>query len=488
MNAAPKLPFHTLMVQGTTSDAGKSTVVAALCRLLARTGAKVAPFKPQNMALNSAVTADGGEIGRAQALQAQAARVAPHTDMNPVLLKPSSDIGAQVIIHGRVRADMNARDYHRYKPVAMEAVLASYSRLRGAYDHVMVEGAGSPAEINLRDRDIANMGFAEAVDCPVILVADIDRGGVFAHIVGTLACLSESERARIVGFVINRFRGDIGLLEPGLDWLERQTGKPVLAVLPYMHGLFLDAEDAIQAAQSGAGRFRVIVPALPRISNHTDFDALRAHPEVDLRFIGPGQPIPPADLVILPGSKNTRGDLAWLREQGWPQALRRHLRYGGRVIGICGGFQMLGRGVADPHGVEGPPGTSDGFGLIDIDTELTRDKRLVQVQGRCAFADAAVSGYEIHMGVSRGPAMARPAFHIAGVPEGARSEDEQVLGTYLHGLFDNPQALSALLRWAGMESDTTVDPAALREQSLDRIADAAQPLFDALLRLPSAST
>ena len=271
-------PYRTLMVQGTTSDAGKSTVVAALCRLLARAGVRVVPFKPQNMALNSAVTSDGGEIGRAQALQARAAGLEPHTDMNPVLLKPSSDTGAQVIIHGQVRADMNARDYHQYKSVAMAAVLESHQRLLAQYEVVMVEGAGSPAEINLRARDIANMGFAEAVDCPVILVADIDRGGVFAHFVGTLACLSDSERARIIGFVVNRFRGDISLLQPGLDWLEQQTGKPVLAVLPYLHGLYLDAEDAIQPGQTGGGKFRIAVPVFPRISNHTDFDEIgRAH-------------------------------------------------------------------------------------------------------------------------------------------------------------------------------------------------------------------
>ncbi|HEX7634478.1 MAG TPA: cobyric acid synthase [Noviherbaspirillum sp.] len=474
-------PYSTLMVQGTTSDAGKSTVVAALCRLLARQGVKVAPFKPQNMALNSAVTIDGGEIGRAQALQAQAAGLPPHTDMNPVLLKPSSDTGAQVIIHGKVRADMNARDYHQYKTTAMQAVLESYRRLTDAYDAVIVEGAGSPAEINLRDRDIANMGFAEAVDCPVILVADIDRGGVFAHIVGTLACLSESERKRIIGFVINRFRGDISLLEPGLEWLEQQTGKPVLAVLPYLHGLFLDAEDAIQPAQNTHGSFRVIVPVLPRISNHTDFDALRAHPDIDLRFIGPGQAIPAADLIILPGSKNTRADLAWLLEQGWKEALNKHLRYGGKVIGVCGGYQMLGRSIADPHGIEGAPGVSQGLGLLDIDTELAREKRLAQVEGRCAFADASVAGYEIHMGRSHGAALEHPTFYIGDRPEGARSADDLILGTYLHGLFDTPQAFAALLRWAGLVDAAPVDLAQLREQSLDRIADAAIPLFDALI-------
>ncbi|MGI4721690.1 MAG: cobyric acid synthase [Janthinobacterium lividum] len=481
MNA---LPFRTLMVQGTTSDAGKSTVVAALCRLLMRRGVRVAPFKPQNMALNSAVTADGGEIGRAQALQAIAAGIEAHTDMNPVLLKPSSDTGAQVIIHGRVRAEMNARDYHQYKTVAMTAVLESHRRLLSHYEAVVVEGAGSPAEINLRDRDIANMGFAEAVDCPVILVADIDRGGVFAHIVGTLACLSESERARIAGFVINRFRGDIALLEPGLDWLEAQTGKPVLGVLPYLHGMYLDAEDAVQPAQSGAGVFRIVVPSLPRMSNHTDFDALRAHPDVDLRFVRAGEAMPAADLVILPGSKNTRGDLAWLRAQGWDTCLARHLRYGGKVIGICGGFQMLGRSVADPHGVEGAAGTSQGLGLLEVDTELAREKRLAQVEAPAVLADGeqvTLRGYEIHMGASAGPACALPAFLIDGRPEGARSGDGQVLGTYLHGVFDHPSACTALLRWAGLRSELAADPAELREASLDRIADATQPVLDRLL-------
>jgi adenosylcobyric acid synthase len=473
-------PFKTLMVQGTTSDAGKSTVVAALCRLLKRQGVSVAPFKPQNMALNSAVTADGGEIGRAQALQAIAAGLAPHTDMNPVLLKPSSDTGAQVIIHGKVQADMNARDYHRYKTVAMAAVLESHARLSQQYEAVIVEGAGSPAEINLRARDIANMGFAEAVDCPVVLVADIDRGGVFAHLVGTLSCLSESERKRTIGFVINRFRGDISLLEPGLAWLEQQTGKPVLAVLPYLHGLFLDAEDAVESVQAARGAFRVIVPKLPRMSNHTDFDALRAHPGVDLQFIGIGQAIPSADLIILPGSKNTRADLQFLLDQDWRRHIAKHLRYGGKVIGICGGFQMLGTSVDDPDGLEGSEGESPALGLLDMRTVMGKEKRLAQVSGSCTFADASVTGYEIHMGTSSGVALARPAFHIDGLPEGALSDDNLVLGTYLHGIFDTPLACSALLEWAGLQDGAIVDTAALREHSLDRIADSAQPLLDAL--------
>jgi adenosylcobyric acid synthase len=367
----------------------------------------------------------------------------------------------------------------------MQAVLESHQRLLQQYDCVMVEGAGSPAEINLRDRDIANMGFAEKVDCPVVLVADIDRGGVFAHIVGTLACLSESERRRTIGFVINRFRGDIKLLEPGLDWLEQQTGKPVLAVLPYLHGLFLDAEDAVQPVQAARGAFRVVVPSLPRMSNHTDFDALRAHPDVDLRFVRQGEPIPQADLIILPGSKNTRGDLDWLRAQGWPEQIQRHLRYGGKLIGVCGGFQMLGQEVTDPLGMEGKAGASPALGLLDMRTEMSPEKRLKQVQGVCAFdvEQAPVSGYEIHMGVSSGAALATPAFTIEGRPEGALSADGQILGTYLHGLFDTPQAISALLRWAGLHSQHTVDTSALREASLDRIADATQPLLDALIAL-----
>ncbi|CAN5859262.1 cobyric acid synthase [soil metagenome] len=480
------MKISTLMVQGTTSDAGKTTVVAALCRLLHRQGVAVVPMKPQNMALNSAVTVDGGEIGRAQALQALAAGLPAHTDMNPVLLKPSSDTGAQIIIHGKLRADMNAKDYDQYKTVAMQAVLESYQRLQQQYEAIIVEGAGSPAEVNLRARDIANMGFAEAVDCPVILVADIDRGGVFAHFIGTLDCLSASEQKRIIGFVINRFRGDISLLAPGLDWLEKKTGKPVLAVLPYLHGLMLDAEDAIQPSQNKAGKFRIIVPAIPRISNHTDFDALRFHPEVDMQFIGPGQAIPAADLIILPGSKNTRADLTFLLEQGWQAVLKKHLRYGGKLIGICGGYQMLGQIISDPHGVEGAAGDSDGLGLLDITTELTQEKRLQQVSGVCAFGSnksAKVEGYEIHMGMTYASNDTLPAFMIDGAEEGTRSPDDQILGTYLHGLFDHPDACAALLEWAGLSSDIKVDLASLREQSLDRVADACAPLLAALQAL-----
>lgn len=465
----------TLMVQGTTSDAGKSTLVAGLCRVLHRRGVRVAPFKPQNMALNSAVTADGGEIGRAQALQAQAAGVPPHTHMNPVLLKPNSDTGAQVIIHGKACLDMDARAYHEYKPRAMTAVMESYRWLQSQYDCVLVEGAGSPAEINLRERDIANMGFAEAVDCPVVLVADIDRGGVFAHFLGTLECLSASERARIQGFVINRFRGDSGLLTSGLEWLEQKTGKPVFGVLPYLHGLHLDAEDAIQSEQSektDGERLRVIAPVFPRISNHTDFDVLRAHPQVEFGFIGPGMRIPRADLIVLPGSKSVQADLLWLEREGWVQEIRRHLRYGGKLIGICGGMQMLGTKLHDPRGLEGAPSSQSGLALLDYETTLEPAKQLRQVCGQLAASQAKVSGYEIHMGVSSGPGLARPAIQLDdGRPDGAVSEDGQVLATYLHGLFEHPQACVALLAWAGLSRPAPVDYAALREASIDRLAD-----------------
>ncbi len=477
----PSLLRGTLMIQGTTSDAGKSTLVAGLCRVAHRAGVRVAPFKPQNMALNSAVTADGGEIGRAQALQAQAAGVAPTVDMNPVLLKPNSDTGAQIIIHGQPRCDLDARAYHDYKPTAMAAVLESHTRLRKQYDLVLVEGAGSPAEINLRDRDIANMGFAEAVDCPVVLVADIDRGGVFAHLVGTLACLSESERARVAGFVINRFRGDISLLTPGLDWLTAQTGKPVFGVLPYLHGLHLDAEDAVQTAQRTASgdALRVVIPVLPRVSNHTDFDALRAHPQVDVRLVGPGQPIPPADLIILPGSKSVQADLAWLRANGWEVAIARHLRYGGKLIGICGGMQMLGRRLHDPRGLEGTPGSVDGLGYLDFETTLEAAKQLRQVRGTLAEGGAAIAGYEIHMGVTNGPALAQPAVRLDdGRADGAVSPDGQILATYLHGLFDAPEACRALLAWAGVRDAQAQDYAALREASLERLADTCEAHLD----------
>ncbi|MBB3887380.1 cobyric acid synthase [Xanthomonas campestris pv. campestris] len=479
---------RVLMVQGCTSDAGTSTLVAALCRWLHRQGVAVAPFKPQNMALNSAVTVDGGEIGRAQAVQAQACGLPPHTDFNPVLLKPNSDTGAQVIVHGHPVATLDAVGYHAYKRTARTAVLASHARLVERFDVLLVEGAGSPAEINLREHDIANMGYAEAVDCAVILIADIDRGGVFAHLVGTLALLSPSERARVAGFVINRFRGDLALLQPGLELLERETGKPVLGVLPYLHGLQLDAEDALPRGpvHKPQARLRVVVPVLPRISNHTDLDALLAHPQVDVQLIGPGQSVPPCDLIVLPGSKSTRQDLAWLRAQGWEAAIARHLRYGGKLLGICGGLQMLGEQVHDPHGIEGAPGSSAGLGWLALQTALQPHKQLHRVGGRLLPSGAAVSGYEIHCGLSTGAALARPLLQLDdGRSDGAVSEDGQVMGTYLHGIFDHPAALAALLAWAGLADAAPLDLASLREATLERLADTVHAHLDiaALTRL-----
>lgn len=478
----------TLMIQGTATDAGKSTLVAGLARAWYRRGVAIAPFKAQNMSLNSAVSVDGGEIARAQAVQAAACGLAPTIDMSPVLLKPSSDTGAQVIIHGRAVGAMQAAVYHDYKRVAMDAVLASHGRLAATYERVLVEGAGSPAEINLRENDIANMGFAEAVDCPVLLVADIDKGGVFAQIVGTLELLSASERARICGFVINRFRGDIGLLQSGLDWLEARTGKPVFGVLPYLQGLHLEAEDAIATDQiRGQGQALVVqVPVLPRISNHTDLDALRLHPGVDLQWVGPGDTPGPADLIVLPGSKNVRADLAWLRERDWPAHIQRHLRYGGKLLGICGGYQMLGATIADPQGIEDTPGTADGLGWLALDTELRAEKRLENVTGRLCF-DAPVTGYRIHCGHTTGAALARPLLELADGPDGAISDDGQIAGCYLHGLFDDAQAADALLAWAGLANAQSrgqaVDQRALRESELDRLADAVEAAID-LDRLP----
>ncbi|MZR64484.1 cobyric acid synthase [Alcanivorax sp. DP30] len=461
-----------LMVQGCTSDAGKSTVVAGLCRWFAQRGYSVAPFKPQNMALNSAVTVDGGEIGRSTALQALACGIEPHSDMNPVLLKPQTDMGAQVIIRGKVLGNMQALDYHAYKETARQAVLSAWQDLSSRYDVIVVEGAGSPAEINLRENDIANMGFAEMVDCPVILVADIDRGGVFAHLTGTLDLLSVSEQQRTLGFVINRFRGDLSLLQGGLDWLEDRTHKPVFGVLPYLHGLTLDAEDAVdeQGEHDGAA-LKVVVPLLPRMSNHNDFDPLRLHPQVDLHFVRMGERWPQADLVILPGSKATRADLSFLREQEWDKQIERHLRYGGKLLGICGGFQMLGERIDDPEGLESDAGSSDGLGWLAMTTRLVAGKQLRNVQGRYLPTGTAIHGYEIHNGVTQGPAVQQPMLELEGNRDGAISNDGQVMGCYLHGLFDHACAAADILAWAGLRSVDAVDYHQHRNQELDRLAD-----------------
>ncbi|RBP76555.1 adenosylcobyric acid synthase (glutamine-hydrolysing) [Shewanella putrefaciens] len=486
-----------LMVQGTTSDAGKSTLVAGICRLLAREGVKVAPFKPQNMALNSAVTIDGGEIGRAQALQAAACYLEPHTDFNPILLKPSSDTGAQIIVHGKALTTLEASAFFGpkskdYKAMALGAVLESFERLSGQYQTIVVEGAGSPAEINLREGDIANMGFAEAVDCPVIIIADIDKGGVFAHLVGTLALLSESEQTRVKGFVINRFRGDISLLQSGLDWLEAYTQKPVLGVLPYLHDLHLDAEDAlISSPTKGANsRLKVRVLVYPRISNHTDFDPLRLHPDIDFDYVSlqtqaasHATHLPAADVLILPGSKNVRADLAFLRQQGWDKDIATHLRYGGKVLGICGGYQMLGQSIADPLGIEDSAGDTAGLGYLPLSTELKAEKQLRRVSGELTLLGqkVAVKGYEIHCGESsyliprleqtNAPLQLIPDSTSMSFADGLQSDDGQILGTYLHGLFDSSDACQLILRWAGLNDAKAIDINQIREQQLDRLAD-----------------
>ncbi len=479
--------LSALMVQGTSSDAGKTAIATGLCRLLQRRGVSVAPFKPQNMALNSAVTIDGGEIGRAQAVQAQACGLEPHTDMNPVLLKPNSETGSQIIIHGKVSGQMGATDYHAYKPKVMPYVLASWKRLQQQYDCLIIEGAGSPAEINLRQHDIANMGFAEAVDCPVILVADIERGGVFAQLAGTLALLSTSERARVKGLIINRFRGDIRLLDSGIAWLEQYTKKPVLGVLPYLKTLYLEAEDSLnlQSNVPNNSLFNIIVPRLPHLSNHTDFDPLRLHPQVNLQFVDITQAVPACDLILLPGSKNTRDDLQALQQNNWHQILLKHLRYGGKIIGICGGFQMLGKQIDDPKGTESTAGSSNAFALLDFTTTLHQEKQLTRQQGRLNLINQPlVSGYEIHTGISQGKALDNPAIIFDGGHDGAISDDNQLLGTYLHGLFDHTPACDALLKWAGLEQVKTPDYYQLREQGIDLLADTLEQYLDlSLLRI-----
>lgn len=465
------------MVQGTTSDAGKSVLVAALCRVLARKGVYVAPFKPQNMALNSAVTADGGEIGRAQYVQALAAGVEATVDMNPVLLKPNTDVGAQVIVQGKAVADMNAIGYQSYKEFALPFVMESFARLQDTFDSVIIEGAGSPAEVNLRENDIANMGFAEEADVPVIIIADIDKGGVFAHLYGTLALLSQSEQDRVIGFVINRFRGDLSLLQPGLDWLEKKTNKPVLGVLPYLHGFDLEAEDAINSDQVSSDdiKLNVVVPVFPRISNHTDFDVLRSNPDVNLRYVGQGERLDKADLIVLPGSKSVRNDLAYLKSQGWDKDIARHLRLGGKVMGICGGYQMLGNTISDPLGIEGEAGSSAGLGYLDLDTELAPDKTLTNVSGSMTLDGQSVdvSGYEIHAGVSK--VRSKPLITLSdGRTDGAISDCNQVVGTYLHGIFDAPYVPNTFAAWLGLQNVAIVDHAQNKQHAIDRIADAVE--------------
>jgi adenosylcobyric acid synthase len=429
-----------LMLQGTGSHVGKSLLVSGLCRAFARRGLRVRPFKPQNMSNNAAVTADGGEVGRAQALQARACGLASSVHMNPVLLKPQTEVGAQVIVQGRVLGNYHARAFLELRPKLMPDVLESFEKISAGADLVLIEGAGSPAEVNLRAGDLANMGFAQAADLPVVLAGDIDRGGVIAALVGTHALLEPAERARLKGYLINKFRGDPSLFDDAHPIIEARTGLRSYGVVPWFEqARLLPAEDVLGLegrAVTAAGRtIRIAVPRLPRMANFDDLDPLAAEPDVDLRIVPPGEALPgDADLVILAGSKATLADLEALRAEGWEVDLRAHVRRGGAMLGLCGGFQMLGRSIADPDGIEGAPGGAPGLGLLDLDTKLAGEKTLQQVRGREIASGEKVHGYEMHMGRTAGPALARPMLDLDGRPDGAVSADGRVLGCYVHGL------------------------------------------------------
>lgn len=464
--------MKSLMIQGAGSNVGKSLLVAGLCRAAKLRGLSVAPFKPQNMSNNAAVTTDGGEIGRAQALQALACGLEPHTDMNPVLLKPESETGSQVVVQGKRIATVKARDYASLKPSLMAPVLDSFNRLKSRYDLVIVEGAGSPAEVNLRSGDIANMGFARASDCPVILTGDIDRGGVIAQIVGTQAVLDPADNGMIAGFLINKFRGDPRLFDDGYRLIEAQTGWRGFGVVPFFPEAFkLPAEDALDLPKtSGSGSYKIAALVLSRIANFDDLDPLAQEAGVSLTLLRAGQPIAgDTDLVIIPGSKSTRGDLAYLRAQGWDIDLAAHLRRGGKVLGICGGYQMLGRVVRDPDGIEGVAGETLGLGHLEIDTEMTPDKRLTRTQAVHAASGLAMQGYEIHIGRSDGPDRARPFAFIDGAAEGACSMDGRVMGSYLHGMFANDAFRAGFLTQIGAQASEAQYGAGV-EATLDALA------------------
>jgi adenosylcobyric acid synthase len=459
------------MFQGTGSDVGKSLIVAGLCRALTNRGLEVRPFKPQNMSNNAAVTADGGEIGRAQALQARACRVPASVRMNPVLLKPQSDIGSQVVVLGQVVGNAPARDFQRMKAALLPRIVEAFESLRAEADIVLVEGAGSAAEVNLRADDIANMGFARAGGVPVVLIGDIDRGGVIAQIVGTKAVIEAEDAAIVAGFLVNKFRGDPSLFHPGMDIIQGHTGWPALGLIPHFpDAARLPAEDAValdKRAEAGDGEIVIAVPKLAHIANFDDLDPLKLEPSVRLVSVWSGEPLPSdADLVILPGSKATLADLREFRRNGWDIDLKAHVRRGGRVLGLCGGYQMLGRIVADPHGVEGPPGSEPGLGLLDVETVLTGDKALTEVTGTSA-GGAPFRGYEMHVGRTTGPDCARPLLTFAdGRPDGAMSADGRICATYVHGLFaDDRQRAAWLGDTTGLQYEAEV------ERVLDGLAE-----------------
>jgi adenosylcobyric acid synthase len=482
---------RALMLQGTGSDVGKSLLLAGLARAFTRQGVRVRPFKPQNMSNNAAVTAEGGEIGRAQALQARACGTAPVTDMNPVLLKPQSESGAQIVLQGRVWRVAGAGEYRRLAPSLLPAILGSFSRLAEAADLVLVEGAGSPAEINLRDGDIANMGFAEAADIPVVLVGDIERGGVIAQLVGTHALLSATERALLAGYIINKFRGDIGLFEGGIATISARTGLRCFGTVPFFpSAINLPAEDSLALAphppdarvppsprlrggggDEDEGPIRIAVPMLPRIANFDDLDPLRAEPAVELVMVRPGQPLTrDAAFVILPGSKATISDLEFVRREGWDIDLFAHRRQGGRILGLCGGYQMLGRSIADPLGVEGRQQTVPGLGFLDVETVLTDTKRLAESCGVELATRMRVRGYEMHTGETTGPGLERPMLRLAGGPDGCVSADRLVAGCYLHGLFTSDLFRSAFLAASGAAPGEIAYEHTI-ETTLDSLAD-----------------
>jgi adenosylcobyric acid synthase len=474
-------PCPALMIQGSGSNVGKSLLVAGLCRAARRRGLRVVPFKPQNMSNNAAVTPDGGEIGRAQALQALAAGLPASVHMNPVLLKPETDIGAQVIVQGRRLTTTRAADYQRLKPGLLAAVLESFAAVSASADLVIVEGAGSPAEVNLRQGDIANMGFARAARVPVILAGDIDRGGVIAQMIGTHAILDPADNALIRGFLINKFRGDPRLFDGGYRLIEARTGWRGFGVLPWFDGAGrLPAEDAVDLARhrSGTGRFRIACPMFSRIANFDDLDPLALEPGVALEMVPAGRPLSgDADLVILAGSKSTRGDLAFLRAQGWDIDLAGHLRRGGHVLGICGGYQMLGKRISDPDGIEGPPGTDEGLGLLEIETVMRPEKRVRSASGHHLASGEPVSGYEIHLGDTTGPDCVRPFLRIEGCSDGAQSADGRVTGTYLHGLLGSDGFRGTWLASLGAErSGLAYGP--LVDQTLDSLADHLEAHLD----------
>jgi adenosylcobyric acid synthase len=465
---------RALMFQGTGSDVGKSLIVAGLCRAYTLRGLKVRPFKPQNMSNNAAVTADGGEIGRAQALQARACNVAPSVHMNPVLLKPQSDIGSQVIVQGKVLTNAPARAYQAMKPGLMTAVLESFAGIKREADLVLIEGAGSPAEVNLREGDIANMGFARAAGTPVVLIGDIDRGGVIAQIVGTKAVLDPADSAMIRGFLVNKFRGDPSLFDAGLSIISRHTGWSSLGLIPYFADAHrLPAEDAValESERGGEGKgITIAVPMFPHISNFDDFDPLKQEAGVRLVMVRRGRPLPAdADLIVLPGSKATIADLNAFRAEGWDIDLFAHVRRGGRVLGLCGGYQMLGRELADPDGVEGPAGAVTGLGLLDVSTKMTGHKMLHSVEGLCLANNAHFSGYEMHVGRTDGPDCQRPLLRYGdGRADGAISPDGRIMGAYVHGLFGDDAQRAAWLASLGATSDLGYESQV--ERTLDALA------------------